>query len=120
MAEPSLLGTATAVAAVPFERVEPLLTEAGSRLLLGLDQSNPAAVAVDVDPAAATISMQGQFWYRGEFAFAPHSGGTEVTYRIKNVSGWPDVVIKFWQRKLLDRQRRELDAFVGALPVRLE
>ncbi|MGW7682753.1 hypothetical protein ACWGID_18585 [Kribbella sp. NPDC054772] len=114
-----LLGTAKAVAAVPFEQVEPLLTEDRCKVLLGLDGGNPAGVSVDADPAAATIGLQGQFWYRGEYTFAPHAGGTEVTYRLENVSSWPDPVIALWQRKTVKAVQRAADSYAAALPGRV-
>ncbi|MFD7158040.1 hypothetical protein ACFV9C_25805 [Kribbella sp. NPDC059898] len=61
-----VLGTVKAVAAVPFEQVEPFLTEERCRVLLG----DPGGVSVDVD--GATVGMQGQFWYRGEYTFTPY------------------------------------------------
>lgn len=114
-----VLRTAKAVAAVPFDQVEPFLTAERCKVLLGLDQAGRAGVSVDADPDAATVGLQGQFWYRGEYAFAPHRDGTEITYRIVNVSGSPDAVIGLWQRKVLNRQQRDLDAFAAALPGRL-
>jgi hypothetical protein len=88
-------------------------------VLLGVDQGNPAGVTVDADPAAATIGLQGQFWYRGEYTFAPHADGTEVTYRIKNVSGWPDAVIGLWQRKAVKGRQWDVEVYAAALPGRV-
>ncbi|WP_432891389.1 hypothetical protein ACQPYH_14675 [Kribbella sp. CA-245084] len=115
----TVLGTAKAVASVPFDQVQPFLTEARCKHLLGLDRANPAGVSVDADPAAGTVGMQGQYWYRGEYTFGPHPDGTEITYRIVNVSGSPDAVIRLWQRKVLNNQQRDLDAFAADLPSRL-
>ncbi|HZX05317.1 hypothetical protein [Kribbella sp.] len=109
-----LLGTATAVADVPFEQLRPFLTEERCRALLG----DPADVSVDVD--GATVGMQGQFWYRGEYTFTPYGeNGTEVTYRIRNVSGRPDAVIRLWQRKMLKDQQRAVEAYAAELPGRV-
>ncbi|MGZ0147056.1 hypothetical protein ACXJJ3_08285 [Kribbella sp. WER1] len=108
-----LLGTARAVADVPFERVRPFLTEERCKILLG----SPPGVSMDLD--GATVGMQGQFWYRGEYTFAAYGEGTEVTYRISNVSGRPDGIIRVWQRKALKNQQRDVDAYAAALPGRV-
>lgn len=112
-----VLGTVKAVAAVPFDQVRPFLTEERCKVLLGLEHANPAGVSVDVD--GTTVGLQGQFWYRGEYTFAPYHGGTEVTYRITNVSGRPDAIIRLWQRKALKEQQRDVDAYAAALPGRV-
>jgi hypothetical protein len=116
---PTVLGRVTAVSPVPFDRVRPLITAKQAQVLLGLDQAAATTVSVDVDPTTDTLGLQGQFWYRGEYTFAPHPGGTEITYRIKNVSGRPDAIIRLWQRALLRRQQHDLDAFAAALPSRV-
>lgn len=115
----NILGSATAVAPVPFDRVRPMLTQESGPLLLSLDPATAASVSMNVDPDTGTVSLQGQFWYRGEYTFAPHPRGTEITYRIKNVSGAPGPVIKLWQRPLLKRQQHDLDTFASALPSRV-
>lgn len=109
-----VLGTARAVADVPFEQVRPFLTAERCRVLLGREV---AGVSVDVD--GDTVGMQGQFWYRGEYTFAPYGEGTEVTYRIHNVSGRPDGIIRIWQRKALKDQQRAVEAFAAELPRRV-
>ncbi|WP_427895254.1 hypothetical protein ACQHIV_16555 [Kribbella sp. GL6] len=108
-----VLGTVKAVAAVPFEQVEPFLTEERCRALLG----DLSGVSVDVD--GTTVGMQGQFWYRGEYTFTPYGEGTEVTYRIRNVSGQADAVIRLWQRKVLKDQQRAVEAYAAELPGRV-
>jgi hypothetical protein len=108
-----VLGTAKAVAAVPFDQVRPFLTEERCKVLLG----SPAGVSVDLD--GDTVGLQGQFWYRGEYTFAPSGDRTEVTYRISNVSGQPDAIIRLWQRKMLSRRQRDVDAYAAALPGRV-
>jgi hypothetical protein len=114
-----VLGAVSAVAAVPFDQVQPFLTKERCKRLFGLDQANPGGVSVDADPASATVGLQGQFWYRGEYTFAPLGDGTEITYRIVNVSGSPDAVIRLWQRKVLTNQQRDVDAFASDLPRRV-
>jgi hypothetical protein len=114
-----VLGTVTAVAEVSFARVVPFLTPERCAIVLGVDQANPAGVAVEADPGNHTVGMHGQYWYRGDYSFAEHPGGTLVTYRITNISGQPDALIKLWQRKVLRRQQRDVDAFAAALPERI-
>lgn len=103
-----------AIATVPFEQVRPFLTEERCRVLLRLDEANPAGVTVDVD--GATVGMQGQFWYRGEYSFEPAGYGTAITYRITNVSTSPDAVIRLWQRKVLNQLQSTVDQYAVDLP----
>jgi hypothetical protein len=117
--EPTVLGSVTAVAPVPFDRIRPLMTAERAHILLGLDRAAATSVSVDVDPTTDTLGLQGQFWYRGEYTFTPHPGGTEIAYRIKNVSGQPDTIIRLWQRRLLRRQQHDLDTLAAALPSRV-
>lgn len=114
----SVLGTARAVAAVRFQRVRPLLTNEGAAVLLGLD-GHPPSVTVGADPDRAMVWLHGSYWYQGEYLFAPHRDGTEVTYRIRNISGHPDLAIRLWQRRALKAQQRDLDEYAAALPARL-
>ena len=116
---PSVLGSVTAVVPVPFDRIRPLMTAQTAPVLLGLDRGAATTVSVDVDPTTDTLGLQGQFWYRGEYTFTAHPRGTEIAYRIKNVSGQPDVIIRLWQRRILRRQQHDLDALAAALPARL-
>ncbi|TDU90514.1 hypothetical protein EV138_4105 [Kribbella voronezhensis] len=105
-----------AVADVSFARVVPFLTAERAAVVLGVDQANPAGVVVEADPGHRTVGMHGQYWYRGDYSFAEHPGGTLVTYRITNISGQPDALIKVWQRKVLRRQQQDVEAFAAALP----
>lgn len=111
-----VLGSVTALALVPFDRVRPLISVGQAHILLGLDQAAASTVSLDVDPTTDTLGLQGQFWYRGEYTFTAHPQGTKIVYRIKNVSGRSDAVIRLWQRRLLRRQQHDLDAFAAALP----
>ena len=113
-----LLGSTTAVADVAFERVRQVLTEEHAAILLGLN-ALPPGVLVTADARRSTLAMQGQFWYRGEYAFAPDGRGTLITYRVINVSGQPDAMIRIWQRASLRRQQRDTDAFAADLPNRV-
>ena len=117
--EPTVLGRATAVSPVPFDRIRALISAKRAHVLLGLDQAAATTVSVDVDLTTDTLGVQGQFWYRGEYTFTPHPRGTEIAYRIKNVSGQPDTIIRLWQRRLLRRQQHDLDSLAAALPARL-
>lgn len=114
----SVLGEATAVAAVPFSRLGPLLTEDGAAVLLGL-QGRQAGITVGADPSRSMVWLHGTYWYQGEYTFAPHPDGTEVTYRIRNVSGHPDLAIRLWQRRMLKAQQRQVDEYAAALPARI-
>jgi hypothetical protein len=110
----TVLGTARAVAAVPFERIQPLLTTEGARTLLGVEHS--AVGTVGAEPDDSLVWMHGEYWYQGEYLFAPCPDGTTVTYRIRNISGTPDSVIRFWQRRMLKAQQGDLERYVVALP----
>ena len=114
-----VLGVATAVADVPFDEVRPFVTAEQCARILGLDGSPAAGVRADADPATCTLGMHGQFWYRGDYTFAPHLDGTAITYRITNISGYPDGIIALWQRAVLKRQQQDLETFAAALPGRL-
>lgn len=41
---------------------------------------------IEVDPVSRTISLQGGWWYRGEYAFDPARRGTRVTHRVYNIA----------------------------------
>lgn len=114
----SVLGEATAIAAVAYERVRPLLTDQGATTLLGLD-GRPAGLTVGADPSRSLIWLHGKYWYQGEYTFAPHADGTQVTYRIRNISGHPDVVIRLWQRRTLRTRQRQVEEYAAALPARI-
>lgn len=114
----SLLGTAVAVAHVPFERVQPLLTSDGAPTLLNL-ADRTAGLAIGAEPDHALVWLHGNYWYQGEYLFAAHPQGTEVTYKIRNISGHPDFAIRLWQRRTLRDQQRHLDQYVTDLAHRL-
>jgi hypothetical protein len=114
-----VLGVATAVADVPFDQVRRLLTADRCARILGVDGSTAAVVSVDADPATRTLRMHGQFWYRGDYTFDPHPAGTAITYRITNISGYPDRIIGLWQRAVLKRQQQDVQTFAAALTGRL-
>lgn len=118
MKEGSLLGTVTAVAYVPFERVRALLTPDGALTLLAVTDRSPD-LTIGVEPNDGLVWMHGGYWYQGEYLFAAHPDGTEVTYRVRNVSGQPDFAIRLWQRRTLRDQQRQLDQYVAALAQRL-
>jgi hypothetical protein len=115
----SVLGECTAVADIAFAKIEPLITDEGVSILLGLD-GRAAGLACGADPSQALIWVHGSYWYQGEYAYAPHPDGTRVTYRIRNISGHPDFLIRLWQRRLLRTQQRDLDTYAAALPARIE
>ncbi|WP_125612259.1 hypothetical protein [Specibacter cremeus] len=114
----SVIGTANAVAAVPFERIRPLINVDGARVLLGLDYQ-PPGLTVGAEPARSLVWMHGAYWYQGEYIFKSHPQGTAVTYRIRNISGHPDLVIRVWQRRVLKAQQQNLDVYLLDLPNRL-
>lgn len=114
-----VLGVATAVADVPFDQVRPFLTAEHCARILGVDGSRAAGVSVDADPATRSLGMHGQFWYRGDYTFDPHPAGTAITYRITNISGYPDALIRLWQRAALKRQQQDVETFAATLAARL-
>jgi hypothetical protein len=50
------------------------VTEAGSR------------ITVAVDRPTRSVSLQGEWWYRGEYAVEGHERGALVTHRVVNVA----------------------------------
>ncbi len=107
------------MADVSFARVAPFLTAERAAVVLGVDRANPAGVVVEADPGNCSVGMHGQYWYRGDYSFAEHPDGTLITYRITNISGQPDALIRLWQRKVLRRQQRDVEAFAAVLPERI-
>jgi len=114
----SLLGTVVAIAHVPFDRVQPLLTSEGAPTLLNL-ADRTAGLAMGAEPDHALVWLHGSYWYQGEYLFAAHPRGTEVTYRIRNISGHPGFAIRLWQRRILRDQQHHLDQYVADLERRL-
>jgi hypothetical protein len=76
-------------------------------------------LSLERTPAQALVWLHGAYWYQGEYELAPHRDGTQVTYRIRNVSGHPDLFIRLWQRRLLRSQQADADRFAAELPERL-
>jgi hypothetical protein len=118
MRDGSVLGERTAVAGIAFGKVQPLITDGGASTLLGLD-GRTAGVTVGADPDRAQVWVHGSYWYQGEYAYAPHPDGTRVTYRIRNISGHPDFLIRLWQRRTLRTQQRDVDAYAATLAGRI-
>jgi hypothetical protein len=102
-----------------MSQVQRMLTEDRCLRLLGLDQISRAGLTVSADGPTGTVVVQGEFWYRGEYTFASHPEGVEITYRIKNVSGMPDRLVRLWQRSVLRRQQQDLDRLAASLPSRV-
>lgn len=113
-----MIGTATAVAAIPFERVLPLITQEGAATLLGVEAQS-VGLTVGAEPDRALVWMHGGYWYQGEYAFTPHPDGTEISHRIRNISGHPDVAIRLWQHRILRSQQRDLDRWAADLAQRV-
>lgn len=113
-----MLGVATAVADVPFASVRPLITPDRAHLLLGVAHGTPD-LTIGAEPDRSLVWMHGQYWYQGEYEFAPDRAGTRVTYRIRNISGHPDAMIKMWQRRTLKAQDRAVAEFAAQLPRRV-
>ncbi len=114
----TVLGTAVSVARVPYDRVRPFLTDDGAARVLGLAPV-PAELVIGATASPALVWLHGAYWYQGEYEFAPHCDGTQVTYRIRNISGHPDLLIRLWQRRLLSSQQADTDRFAAELPARL-
>lgn len=119
MKDGSVLGTATAIAKVPFRRVRTLLTPAGARILLDLTEAIPE-VSVGVEPVDALVWIHGNYWYQGEYRFEEHPDGTKVTYQIRNISGHPDLAIRLWQWRTLRDQPKHLAEYADSLAERLQ
>lgn len=70
MKDGSVLGTASVVAAVPFERIQPLLTSEDAPTLLDVEH-RAAGLTVGAEPDDSLVWMHGGFWYQGEYQYAP-------------------------------------------------
>ena len=114
----SVLATAVAVAAVPFERIQPLITADGAWTLLDVEH-RAVGLTVGAEPDDSLVWMHGEYWYQGEYLFAPCLDGTKVTHRIRNISATPDFAIRLWQRRMLEAQQADLEKYAGALTRRL-
>jgi hypothetical protein len=132
-----VLASARAVSAVPYDAVRRVLAagpEAATRVLLGLDPASLGSTAVTTDEDAGLVAMEGEFWYRGEYHFAPDpagSGGpgrpggpggpgvTVVRHDVVNVSGRSDRLVGLWQRRFLRGVEEDLAGFALALPHRV-
>lgn len=115
----TLLATATALAAVPYDHVKQHINTSDARRLLGVG-SEPSLI-VGAAPDRSMVWMHGGFWYQGEYVLEP-AGATEtaVTYRIRNISGLPDRLIRVWQRAHLTSRQDVVDRFAAQLPSRVE
>ena len=117
-----VLASASAVAAVPFERVQAVLRagpQAATAVILGLDPASLGSTSVVVDDEAGLVAMAGEFWYRGEYHLGPHAEGTLVRHDVVNVSGRSERMVAWWQRKFLRGVESDLAGFALALPHRV-
>ena len=72
-------------------------------------------LTVTVDPAARSVTQQGEWWYRGVTGVEPDPGGSRVTFRIFNVAdnnGW---AVRFVSRGPLNAAPREFAAQIQRL-----
>ncbi|WP_157683316.1 hypothetical protein [Microlunatus soli] len=117
-----MLGTAETIADVPFDRVRALLTSAGAPTLLGVS-GRTTGLTIGVEPEQSMLWVHGGYWYQGEDLFiaqGPHdSDRTQVVYRIRNISGQPDLLIRLWQRSILKGQQHQLEQYAAELAQRL-
>lgn len=114
----TLLATATARAMVPFDQVRAHINQSSARRLLGVGVES--SLTVGAAPELSMVWMHGGFWYQGEYVFEPIGAGeTAVTYRIRNISGLPDWLIRLWQRAHLAAQQDAVDRFAKQLPGRV-
>jgi hypothetical protein len=114
----TLLATAAALASVPYAHVQARLNTSSARRVLGVGSEPSLSVGAARD--LSTLWMRGGFWYQGEYIFAPMGEAqTLVTYRIRNISGFPDRLIRTWQRAHLKSQQRVVDRFATELPGRI-
>ncbi|KAA1399589.1 hypothetical protein [Aeromicrobium ginsengisoli] len=115
----TLLGSATARAAVPYDQVKQHINASDARRLIGVG-SEPSVI-VGATPDESMVWMHGGFWYQGEYVFeSADAAQTAVTYRIRNISGLPDRFIRVWQRAQLRSQQDVVDRFAAGLPGRVE
>lgn len=77
--------------------------------------SDDSSVTVEVDRGRRMLTVQGQWWYRGEYTLDSDPAGTRLTYTIFNLTGVPNGVIKLWQLQMLRRQQPDLDAAAAAV-----
>jgi hypothetical protein len=90
-----------------LEEVEP-----GDEFVVVRDGSR---ITVTVDPAARSVTQQGEWWYRAVTSVEPDPGGSRVTFRIFNVAennGW---AVRFVSRGPLNAAPREFAAQIHRL-----
>lgn len=75
-----LLSEVSAVLGTTPDRVFPLVRR---------DVAAMGHGTVAEDQAGGTVSLQGGWWYRGEWSVAAHPEGTLLVYRVYNVAGSP-------------------------------
>lgn len=115
-----MLQIVDADADVDFERVRGMLNDQDAPVLLDLTGNRADVVTLGVEPDRSMVWIHGNYWYQGEYVFAPGDvGGTRVTYRIRNISSTPNAVIRLWQRRTLREAQRKLDRLAAALPERV-
>ncbi len=72
-------------------------------------------VTVTVDPAARSVTQQGEWWYRGVTGVEPDPAGSRVSLRIFNVADSNGWAVRFVSRGPLNAAPREFAAQIHRL-----
>jgi hypothetical protein len=76
-------------------------------------------VQVEIDWAARSLAMQGNWWYRGVYSVREHPRGSIVEHEVVNIATRGRWVVPLMQRRLPGQIRRDLAVVVQAIARRL-
>ncbi len=75
---------------------------------------------IEIDKAAHTITLQGEWWYRGTHQVMAHDGGSQITYAVYNVApGVTRWLAALMQRELDARMKTDLQHLLEGIRQRL-
>lgn len=84
----TLLAEVSAVVEAPLDRVWDAILPDGPRAPGRYTVEDFPGHTSTLEIAEHTFSLQGGWWYRGEWSVAPHEKGTLVVHRVFNVATW--------------------------------
>jgi hypothetical protein len=116
---PRLLRTLRGVAEAPVDRVAEVLMDIGPG---GRSPLIPPGIQVTirVDTAARTVSVQGDWWYRGDVVLTARDNGCLITQQIFNVAQTMPWAVRFVARKPLAASPQAFEAMLRVLGERLD
>lgn len=74
----------------PSER-RTLSRDGTNRLTHTVGRPGEGRMRIEIDGNQRKLTIQGEWWYRGEYSVEPHGQGSRVVYRVYNVApglGW--------------------------------